>query len=64
MVESQVLRMDDMSEIIALLKTFKGSRIGERLGFLQSLIAGTTVLTWSDVIRESSRETLSLRYAK
>jgi len=56
MVEGQILKMDDMSEIISLLKTFKGIKIGEKLGFFRSLITGTSVLTWSDVIHDSCKE--------
>lgn len=64
MVEGQILEMEDMSEIISLLKTFKGIKIGEKLGFFQSLLTGMSILAWSDIIRGSTKEDLNMKYIK
>eukprot|EP00826_Nyctotherus_ovalis_P043074 TRINITY_DN4505_c0_g1_i9.p1 TRINITY_DN4505_c0_g1~~TRINITY_DN4505_c0_g1_i9.p1 ORF type:complete len:206 (-),score=46.93 TRINITY_DN4505_c0_g1_i9:42-659(-) len=55
MVEKEILLVDEMSEIIALLKTFKTIKIGEKLGFFRSLMSGTKIINWQGIISDSNK---------
>lgn len=59
LAEKQILAIEEMAEIVSLLKTFKEVKIGEKLGFFQSLTAGYTKLTWEMIIKSSENEKIS-----
>ena len=59
MAEDKILSIEEMSEIISILKTFKGINIEQKLGFFQSLLAGYSMLTWENIIKDSNNESIT-----
>jgi len=58
-VEREILEINEMSEIVFLLKTFKTIKIGEKLGFFRSLMSKVKILNWQTIISDSIKENIT-----
>ncbi len=62
--EKHILESEEMAEMISMIKSLKGVKVGEKLGFFKALLAGTTSIRWRDIIEESYKETINEKYVK
>jgi len=62
--QAEILETEEMAEMITLIKSLKGVKIGEKLGFLKSIISGNTIISWKDIIMESDKEMINTKYIK
>ena len=57
--EKEILNAQESTDTLMILKSFKGLKIGQKFGFLESLMSGSLELTWEKVIQDSSKEVVS-----
>ena len=47
-----------------MIKSLKEVKVGERLGFFQAILTGTSTISWKDIMKESHREIINEKLIK